>query len=83
LKTLRRQYELLQMGDYEKIAAYLFKIQNLVHLMKNCGETITKKIIIEKVMRTLAPHVVVAILGSRNVLTTKIYHLVGSLEAHK
>jgi len=33
LQTLRRHYE--------KIAAYVSNIQNLVHLMKNCGETVT------------------------------------------
>jgi len=86
LQTLRRQYELLQMGDSEKIATYVSKIQNLVHLMKNCGETITDKMVIEKVMRTLAPqfdHVIVAIQESGNVPTMKIEDPVGSLEAHE
>ena len=86
LQALLRQYELLQMGDYEKIAAYVYKIQNLVHLMTNCGETIIDKMVIEKVMRTLAPqfdHVIVAIQESGNVLTMKIEDLVGSLEAHE
>ena len=86
LQTLRRQYELLQMGDYEEIAPYVSKIQNLVHLMKNCGETITDKMVIEKVMRTLAPHfdhVIVSIKESGNVPTMKIEDLVGSLEAHE
>ena len=55
LHALRRQCELLQMGDFEKIAAYVSKIQNLVHLMKNCSETITDKMVIEKAMRTLGP----------------------------
>jgi len=86
LQTLRRQYELLQMGDSEKIAPYVSKIQNLVHLMKNYGESITNKMVIEKVMRTLAPHfdhVIVAIQESGNVHTMKIEDLVGSLEAHE
>jgi len=54
---------------------YVSKIQNLVCLMKNCGETIIEKMVIEKVMRTLTPHfdhVIVAIQESRNVPTTKI-----------
>jgi len=74
------------MGDSEKIAVYVSKIQNLVHLMKNYGETITNKMVIEKVMRTLAPqydHVIVAIQESGNVSTMKIEDLVGSLEAHE
>ncbi|XP_050918917.1 uncharacterized protein LOC127136402 [Lathyrus oleraceus] len=32
---MRRQYELLQMGGDEKIAGYVSKVQNLVHLMKD------------------------------------------------
>ena len=64
LQTLRRQYELLSMGEDEKVAEYVSKVQKLVHLMKGCGETITDKMIVEKVMRTLTSHfdhVIVAI----------------------
>ena len=46
LQFLHKQYEFLQMGDFEKIAVYVSKIQNLVHLMKNCDETITEKMVI-------------------------------------
>lgn len=35
LQTLRRQYELLQMGEDEKIGRYVSKVQNLVRLMKS------------------------------------------------
>lgn len=38
LQALRRQNELLQMGEEEKIAGYIAKVQNRVHLMKGCGE---------------------------------------------
>jgi len=73
-------------GDYDKIAAYVSKVQDLVHLMKNCGETITEKMVIKKVMRTLAPHfdhVIVAIQEIGNVSTVKIEDLLRSLLAHE
>lgn len=59
----------------EEIAGNVSKIQNLIHLMKSCGETMTEKMIIEKVMRTLTPHfdhVIVAIQEFGNVPIMKI-----------
>ena len=56
LHALRRHYDLLQMGEDEKITGYVSKVQNIVHLMKDCGETLTDKMIIEKVMRMLTSH---------------------------
>ena len=86
LQTLRRQYELLSMGEDEKVAEYMSKVQKLVHLMKGCGETITDKMIVEKVMKTLTyhfDHIIVAIQESNKLETTKVEDLVGSLEAHE
>ena len=74
------------MGEDEKMAEYVSKVQKLVHLMKGCGETITDKMIVEKVMRTLTSHfdhVIVAIQESNNLETLKVEDLVGSLEAHE
>lgn len=86
LHALRRQYKLLQMGEDEKIAGYVVKVQNLIHLMKGFGETITDKMIVEKVMCTLTPHfdqIVVAIQESNILETLKLEGLTGSLEAHE
>ncbi|XP_058762247.1 uncharacterized protein LOC131635629 [Vicia villosa] len=86
LQTLRRQYELLSMGKDEKVAEYVSKVQKLVHLMKSCGETLTDKMIFEKVMHTLTSHfdhVIVAIQESNKVEDLKLENLVGSLEAHE
>ncbi|XP_058732636.1 uncharacterized protein LOC131604194 [Vicia villosa] len=74
------------MGEDEKIASYFVKVQNLVHLMKGCGEVITDKMIVQKVMHTLTfhfDHVIVAIQESNNLETIKLKDLVGSLEAHE
>ncbi|XP_058727147.1 uncharacterized protein LOC131598579 [Vicia villosa] len=51
LQTLHRQYELLSMGENEKVVEYVSKMQKLVHLMKGCGETLTDKMIVWKHMR--------------------------------
>lgn len=56
LQSLRRQYELLQMEMNENITTYASKIQGLVHMMKNHGEVMIKKMVIGKVMRTLNLH---------------------------
>lgn len=63
-RLLQWQCELLQMGEDEKIAGYVSKLHNLIHLMEDCGETLTDKMIIDKVMRMLTfhfGHVIVAI----------------------
>ena len=86
LQTLCQQYELLSMGEDEKIAEYVSKVQKLVHLMKGYGETLTDKMIVENVMCTLTSHfdhVIVAIQESNNLETLKLEDLVGSLEAHE
>lgn len=49
LQALQRKYELLQMGEVEKITSYVSKVQNIIHLMKGCGEILTDKMIFEKV----------------------------------
>lgn len=57
------------MGEDGEIAGYIAKVQSLVHLMKYCGETITNKMIVGKIMRMLIFHfdyVIVAIQESNN-----------------
>ena len=57
------------MEEDEKVTEYVSKIQKLVHLMKGCGETLTDKMIIDKVMRMLTSHfdqIIVAIQESNN-----------------
>lgn len=74
------------MGEDEKIADYVSKVHNLVHLIKDCGEILADKIKIEKVMRTLTSyfdHVIVATQESNNLETMKKEDLVGPLEAHE
>jgi hypothetical protein len=74
------------MEKSDSIGSYAAKVQSLVHTMKHCGEQITDKMIVEKVMRTLTPnfdHVIVAIQEVGNLAELKLEDLVGSLEAHE
>lgn len=66
------------MGEDEKVVGYVSKVENLIHLMKSSGETITDKKIIKKVMRTLTSHfdhVIVAIQESNDLPTMKLEDL--------
>lgn len=73
------------MGEDEKIVGYVSKVQNLVHLTNGHSETLTDKMIIEKVMCALTSHfdhVIIAIQESNILETLKLEDLDGSLEAH-
>ncbi|GAU37126.1 hypothetical protein TSUD_278780 [Trifolium subterraneum] len=86
LQALRRQYEMMQMNDQETIAEYLARMLSLTNLMKACGEALSDRSKIEKVLRTLTEkfdHIVVAIEESKNLATMKIEDLQAYLEAHE
>ncbi|GAU42259.1 hypothetical protein TSUD_327370 [Trifolium subterraneum] len=85
LQSYRRQYELLQMDKADSIGSYVSKVQGLVHSMRSCGEEITERMMVEKVMRTLIPsfdHVVVVIQTAGQVPTMQIENLVQSFKKH-
>ncbi|KAK2420730.1 hypothetical protein QL285_031434 [Trifolium repens] len=86
LQALRRQYEMLQMSEQETISEYLARMLALTNLMKSCGEAMTDRSKIEKILRTLTEkfdHIVVAIEESKDLATMKIEELQASLEAHE
>ncbi|XP_050915989.1 uncharacterized protein LOC127131097 [Lathyrus oleraceus] len=67
------------MGDDKKITGYVSKV-HIVHLMKGCGETITNKMIVNKVICTLTSHfghIIVVIQESSNLETLKLEDLTG------
>lgn len=45
LHALKRKYELLKMGEDEKVAGYMYEVQNLIHLMKGCGDIMFDRMI--------------------------------------
>ena len=83
---MRRQYELMQMENNEKITKFFNRIITHTNAMKNCGEKISDQSIVEKILRTLNSkfdHIVVAIEESKKLVELKVEELQGSLEAHE
>ncbi|XP_014511765.1 uncharacterized protein LOC106770470 [Vigna radiata var. radiata] len=86
LQSLRRQYELLNMGEQETIEGYIGRIQVILNAMRACDKIVKDKKIVHKILRTLTPqydHIVVAIVESRVLEKMKVEELQNSLEAHK
>lgn len=60
------------MGEDEKNGEYVSKVQNLIHIMKGCGENLTDKMIVEKAVHTSTSHfdhVIIAIQEYKNLET--------------
>ncbi|XP_019430565.1 PREDICTED: uncharacterized protein LOC109337932 [Lupinus angustifolius] len=86
LQTMRRQYELMQMENNEKVADFFNRIITHTNGMKACGEAVSTQTIVEKILRTLNPkfdHIVVTIEESKKLENLKIEELQGSIEAHE
>ncbi|WVZ02998.1 hypothetical protein V8G54_023804 [Vigna mungo] len=86
LQTLRRQYELMQMLEGDKVREYFDKVVAITNQMKGCGEVITDLMVIEKIMRSLPQrfdYIVVAIEESKRTGKDEIRKLQSSLEAHE
>ena len=86
LNTLKRQYELLQMEDNERICDYFTRLLITVNQMQECGEKFKDQDLVEKVMRTLTPRFdgrVVVIEEARDLFEMKIEQLQASLEEHE
>ena len=83
---MRRQYELMQMENNEKIAEFFNRVIFHTNAMKNYGEKIIDQTIVEKILKTLNPkfdHIVVAIEESKKLEDLKVEEIQGSLEAHE
>jgi len=86
LQSYRRKYEMMQMEEDQKVSDYFLKMIEIVNLMKNCGENISDKMVVEKVLRFLSQKfdfIVVAIQEAKDVKTMKIEELQSSLVAHE
>ncbi|XP_019450627.1 PREDICTED: uncharacterized protein LOC109352898 [Lupinus angustifolius] len=78
LQTMRKQYELMQMDECEKISEFFTRIITQTNVMKSCGEKIEDAKIVEKILRTVTPrfdHVVVAMEESGKVERMKVEEL--------
>ncbi|WVY99219.1 hypothetical protein V8G54_031370 [Vigna mungo] len=86
LQSLRRQYELLKMGEQETVEGYIGRIQVVVNAMRACEKVVKDKKIVHNILRTLTPqydHIVVAILESKDLEKLKVKELQNSLEIHE
>ncbi|XP_014490203.1 uncharacterized protein LOC106752938 [Vigna radiata var. radiata] len=86
LQSLRRQYELLKMGEKETVEGYIGRIQVVVNAMRACDKVVKDKKIVHKILRTLTPqydHIVIAILESIDLEKLKVEELQNSLEVHE
>jgi hypothetical protein len=55
LQTHKRQYELLQMEENESVLDFLTRVIRFVNQIMVCGEVITTKLVIVKILRSLTP----------------------------
>jgi hypothetical protein len=53
LQSYRIQFESLKMEEYEDIATYFLRIDEVVNTMRGLGETVENVIIVQKVLRSL------------------------------
>ncbi|KAK2405219.1 hypothetical protein QL285_054482 [Trifolium repens] len=86
LQSFRKQYEMLQMEEDQKVSDYFSKLLAIVHQMQNCGENVTDQMVVEKVLRSLNQKfdfIVVAIEETKDMSTMRIEDLQSSLEAHE
>ena len=86
LQTHKRTYELLQMEDSESISDFFTRVTKLVNQIKTCGETLTTRAVVSKILRSLAPkfdHVVVSIEESKDMSSLSKEELQGTLQYHK
>ncbi|KAK3024000.1 hypothetical protein RJ639_045020 [Escallonia herrerae] len=76
----------MEQGKEEKIHDYFSRIEKLVNEMKNNGDEITEKVVLEKIMRTLSSrfdYVVIDIEESKDLTTMTLNDLRVSLESRE
>ncbi|KAF7832378.1 Retrovirus-related Pol polyprotein from transposon TNT 1-94 [Senna tora] len=86
LQSLRRTFEMLQMGNSETVQVFLSRASAIVSQMKAYGEKITDETVVLKLLRSLTPkfdHLVAAIEESKDFTTYSFDDLMGSLQAHE
>lgn len=72
------------MKNNEKVSDYISRVTVVTNEMKFYGETLSKQVIIKKVLRSLTPqfnYIVVVIEHSKDIITMRIEKLQSSLEA--
>ncbi|GAU16794.1 hypothetical protein TSUD_200370 [Trifolium subterraneum] len=86
LQALRGEFEVLRMKEDESVTSYFGRVLATVNKMKIQGETVETRIVVEKILRSMARkfnYVVCAIEESNDVETLSIDELQGSLLVHE
>jgi hypothetical protein len=55
LQGMRREFETLNMNQGESVQAFLTRVTSTVNQIKSCGDDITEKIVVMKVLSLMAP----------------------------
>ena len=86
LQTLRREFELLNMKEGEKVDKYLSRTLTVVNKMKVHGENMEQNVVVGKILRSLPSkfnYIVCSIEESNDLDTMSIDELHGSLLVHE
>ncbi|XP_014511454.1 uncharacterized protein LOC106770145 [Vigna radiata var. radiata] len=76
----------MEMEESDRVSEFFNRVIAVANQMKNCGETISDIMIMEKIMRSMPPafdHIVVAIEESKDLEKLKIKELQSSFEAYE
>jgi gag-polypeptide of LTR copia-type len=86
LQTLRGEFELLKMKDFEGVLDYITRVQTVANQLKRNGENLIEMRIVENILRSLTDafeNIVCAIEESKDLNELSVDELVGSLMAYK
>jgi hypothetical protein len=86
LQSLRREFEVLAMGESESINDYFARTLAIANRMTSHGERIEQVMVVEKILRSMTPkfnYVVCSIEESNDVTTLSIDELQSSLLVHE
>ncbi|PNX55893.1 retrovirus-related Pol polyprotein from transposon TNT 1-94 [Trifolium pratense] len=86
LQALRKEFEVLEMGESETVDEYFARTMAIANKMTTCGERVEQVTVVEKILRSMTPrfnHVVCSIELSSDVTTLSIDELQSSLIVHE
>ncbi|WZY75710.1 hypothetical protein YC2023_022094 [Brassica napus] len=86
LQKLRRDFELLEMKETEKVEEYFTRVLAITNQMRSNGEEMPDQKVVEKILRTLSEkfmYVVVSIKESKEIENITVEELQSSLVVHE